>query len=61
MKTIRNQRHQLGSYEINKMSLSCFDDKRHPQDNGIFFKQDAHLGTESVGHIGKDSNGNRSR
>ena len=27
MKTIRSQRHQLGSYEINKMSLSCFDDK----------------------------------
>ena len=31
MKTIRSQRHQLGSYEINKVSLSCFDDKRlHP-------------------------------
>ena len=27
MKTIRSQRHQLGSYEINKVSLSCFDDK----------------------------------
>ena len=25
--TIRSQRHQLGSYEINKVSLSCFDDK----------------------------------
>ena len=23
MKTIRSQRHQLGSYEINKVSLSC--------------------------------------
>ena len=29
MKTIRSQRHQLGSYEINKVSLSCFDDKRY--------------------------------
>ena len=29
MKTIRSQRHQLGSYEINKISLSCFDDKRY--------------------------------
>ena len=28
MKTIRSQRHQLGSYEINKISPSCFDDKR---------------------------------
>ena len=27
MKTIRSQRHQHGSYEINKVSLSCFDDK----------------------------------
>ena len=35
MKTIRSQKHQLGSYEINKVSLSCFDDKHHFQDNGI--------------------------
>ena len=33
MKTIRSQRHQLGSYEINKVSLSCFDDKCHIHDN----------------------------
>ena len=35
MKTIRSQRHQLGSFEINKVSLSCFDDKCHIHDNGI--------------------------
>ena len=34
MKTIRSQRHQLGSYELNKVSLSCFDDKRYIHDNG---------------------------
>ena len=34
MKTIRNQEHQLESYEINKVSLSCFDDKRYIHDNG---------------------------
>ena len=34
MKTIRSQIHQLGSYEINKVSLSCFDDKRYIHDNG---------------------------
>ena len=34
MKTIRSQRHQLGSYEINKVSLSCFDDKRYIHNNG---------------------------
>ena len=35
MKTIRSQRHQLGSYEINKVSLSCFDDKRYLLADGI--------------------------
>jgi len=35
MKTIRSQNHQLGSYEINKVSLSCFDDKRFIHSDGI--------------------------
>ena len=35
MKTIRSQKHQIGSYEINKVSLSCFDDKRYILENGI--------------------------
>ena len=35
MKTIRSQRHQVTSYEINNVSLSCFDDKRYIHDNGI--------------------------
>ena len=35
MKTIRSQKHQLGSFEINKISLSCFDDKRHLLEDGI--------------------------
>ena len=35
MKTIRSSKHQLGSYEINKVSLSCFDDKRYISNDGI--------------------------
>ena len=35
MKTIRSEKHQLGSYELNKISLSCFDDKRFIHQNGI--------------------------
>ena len=31
IKTIRSQKHQLGSYEMNKISFSCFDDKRYIQ------------------------------
>ena len=35
MKTIRSQKHQLGSFELNKISLSCYDDKRFIHPNGI--------------------------
>ena len=35
MKTIRSENHQLGSYEINKVSLSCFDDKRYIHEDGV--------------------------
>ena len=35
MKTIRSEKHQLWSVEINKKSLSCFDDKRYIFSNGI--------------------------
>ena len=35
MKTIRSQNHELGSYEINKVSLSCFDDKRYVLEDGV--------------------------
>ena len=35
MKTIRSNNHQLGSYEINKVSLSCLDDKRYIHNNGV--------------------------
>ena len=34
MKTIRSQRHQVGSYETNKVSLSCFNEKCYIHDNG---------------------------
>ena len=34
MKTIRSESHQLGSYEINKVSLSCSDDKRYIHEDG---------------------------
>ena len=34
VKTIKSHRHQLGSYEINEVLLSCFDDKHYIHDNG---------------------------
>ena len=36
MKRIQSQKHTLGTYEINKISLSCFDDKRYVLDDGIY-------------------------
>ena len=36
MNTIRSVNHQLGSYELNKISLSCFDDKRYIHTDGNY-------------------------
>ena len=35
IKRIQGKKHKIGTYEINKMSLSCFDDKRFALDDGI--------------------------
>ena len=35
MKTIRSDCHQISSYQINKISLSPFDDKRYILSDGI--------------------------
>ena len=35
MRTIRSEYHQISSYQINKVSLSPFDDKRYILDDGI--------------------------
>ena len=36
MKRIQSKKHKLGTYEIGKISLSCFDDKRYVLDDGIY-------------------------
>ena len=35
MKRIQSVLHEIGTYDINKISLSCFDDKRYVLDDGI--------------------------
>ena len=35
MKTIRSNKQQMSSNEINKISLSCFNDKRYILNDGI--------------------------
>ena len=36
MKRIESKKHKLGIYEINKISLSCFDDKKYVLHDGIY-------------------------
>ena len=35
MKRIQSKKHKIGTYEMNKISLSCFDGKRFVSDDGI--------------------------
>ena len=55
MKRIQSKKHKLGTYEIDKISLSCFDDKRYVLDDGIYtltyFHEDS---VTSCKEIGKD-------
>ena len=36
MKRIQSKKHKLGTYETDKISLSCFDDKRYVLDDRIY-------------------------
>ena len=36
LKRIQSKKHKLGNYDIDKISLPCFDDKRYVLDNGIY-------------------------
>ena len=35
MKRIQSRLHRIGTYNVCKISLSCFDDKRYVLDNGV--------------------------
>ena len=47
MKRIQAKKHKIGTYEIDKISLSCFDDKRFVLDNGVhtlaYFHKDCNI------------------
>ena len=36
MKRIQSKKHKLGTYEIDKISWSCFDNKRYVLHDGIY-------------------------
>ena len=45
MRRIQSEKHKLGTYEIDKIILSCFDDKRFALDDEIhtraYFQKDS--------------------
>ena len=55
MKRIQSKKHKFGTCEINKTSLSCFDDKRHVLDDGIrtlaYFHKDSVTSCEEIEKI----------
>ena len=55
MKRIQAKKHKIGTYKIDKISLSCFDDKRYVLDDEIYtlayFHKDS---VRSCKKIGKD-------
>ena len=48
MKRIQAKKHKIGTYEINKLSASSFDDKRQVLDDGVhtlaYFHKDSVTG-----------------
>ena len=44
MKRIQSKLHRIGTYDVCKISLSCFDDKRYALDDGVntlaYFQRD---------------------
>ena len=57
MKRIQSKKHKLGTYEIDKISLSCFDDKRYVLDDEIYtlayFHEDYVTGCKEIKKIVK--------
>ena len=49
LKRIQAKKRKIGTYEIDKISLSCFDDKRYVLDDGI----------HTLAYFHKDCNNNK--
>ena len=55
MKRTQIKKHKLGTYEIDKIFLSCFDDKKYKLDDGIYTLAYFHKGSvTSCKEIKKD-------
>ena len=54
MKRIQAKKHKIGTYEIDEISLSCFDDKRFVLVDGIYTLTYFRKDVTSCKKIGKD-------
>ena len=59
MKRIQAKKHKIGTYEIDKISLSCFDDKRFVLDNGVHTLAYFHKDCNKKCDKNKNENNNR--
>ena len=55
MRRIQSKKHKIGTYKIDKISLSCFDDKRFVLDDGIHTLAYFHKDINSYKKIKKSS------
>ena len=58
MKIIQAKKHKIGTYEIDKISLSCFDDKRFVLDDGVHTLAYFHKDCNKKGDKNENENDN---
>ena len=62
MKMIQAKKHKIGTYEIDKISISCFDDKRYVLDDGVhtlaYFHKDCNKKCDKNNNNNNNNNNN---
>ena len=65
MKRIQAKKHKIGSHEIDKISLSCFDDKRFVLDNEVhtlaYFHKDCNKKCDKNKNNNHDNDNNNNK
>ena len=61
MKRIQTKKHKIGTYEINKISLSCFDDKTYILDDGVNTLPYFHKDGKKCDNNNNNNNNNKSK
>ena len=62
MERIQAKKHKIGTYEIDKISLSCFNDKRYVLDDGVhtlaYFHKDCNKKCDKNENENENNNNN---